>query len=199
MDLRFDAAGQMVSDLATAVAWRLDPDRPPRVPNDPRAREAIARVFVTNVARMEMPPRLSRQVEPLREAFPTAVSDLLGFIALEHIYAAVHSEMAASIQHPGRAPFLIIDDTPQPDAILVDIGAMIAEYREALRGLGWERMTEDAIKKIIGNSITPRFDGVDVRLEEISRKLDAGFKATASNQQFEELIAEIRKLQPPHP
>jgi hypothetical protein len=44
----------------------------------------------------------------------------MGFIAMKRIGAAVHSETAASMQHPDRMPFLIIEGAPPTDAMAVD-------------------------------------------------------------------------------
>lgn len=216
MYLRFNASGRTVWDVATAVAWRIDPDRKlvSEFVKDPNINTDVERVFVEHVDTIGTPPRLRKQIEGLRSRFPDAITEIMRFIVAEHIYAALNSDIADAVQNPDRAPFLVIGESPSEASIYVDIDAMLKEYHEASTQIAnWKRQEEEVIKHVVRNSVTPRFDKVDVRLEDISRKLDAGFNATASafnatasasdikgvNQRLDQLIEEIRKSKPPQP
>ncbi len=202
MNLRFNASGRMVWDVATAVAWRMDPDRRlvSEFVKDRDINTAVEGVFVEKAETIRTPPRLQKYVEELRSRFPGAITEIMEFIVTEHIYAALNSDVSEAIQDPGRAPFLIIGKDRSRESILIDIDVMLAEYRNApTQVANRRRQGEEAIKQIIRNSVTPRFDRVEVRLEEVSRKLDEGFNRAASrlDQRFGELMEEIRKPKPP--
>lgn len=211
MDLKFNAGGRMVWDVATAVAWRIDPDSKlvSEFVKDPHINTGVERVFVENADSIRTPPRLQNLVEGLRSRFPDAITEIMRFIVAEHIYAAVNSDIADAVQDPEQAPFLMIGDSWSKEAIYVDINAMLKEYQDATKQIAnRKRQEEEAIKHVVRNSITPRFDKVEVNFEDISRKLDAGFNASASdmkdrfsdmNRRFDQLIEEIRKPKPPQP
>jgi hypothetical protein len=200
----------MVWDVATAVAWRMDPDRYllPDIGKDPDTTAVIESVFVERAEKVETPPRLRKSLDLLREKFPDAIRGMMLHIVQEHIFAALSSDVAESVQHPDRTPFLIIGEDAPSDAVLVDIDKMLVEYQNAPNKVAnWNRNREQAIKKVIRNSVTPRFDNLDVKLEEVSEKLDKEFNnvnkrldGSASAEQldrrFDEVLEQIRKLKP---
>lgn len=201
----------MVWDVATAVAWRMDPDRYllPDIGKDPNTTAVIERVFVERAEKVETPPRLRKSLDLLRQQFPEAIRGMMLYIVQEHIFAALSSDVVESVQHPERVPFLIIGESAPHESVLVDIDQMLIEYQDAPKKIAnWNRYREEAIKKVIRNSVTPRFDNLDVKLEEVSEKLDKEFNnvnkrldGSASAEQldkrFNEVIEQIGKLKPP--
>jgi len=202
----------MVWDVATAVAWRIDPDRrlASEFVKDMDINTAVERVYVEKAEAIRTPPRLQKNIAELRSLFPGVIAEIMQFVVVEHIYAALNSDISEAVQDPERAPFLIIGESESKESIFVDIDAMLKEYHEAVTHIAdWQRQEEDIIKQVIRNSVTPRFDKVEVKLEEISRKLD--FSASASdmsdlkdrfsdvNRRFDDVIEEIRKSRPPRP
>jgi hypothetical protein len=218
MDVKFNAGGRMVWDVATAVAWRIDPDRKlaSKFVSDPHAQADVERVFVENADSIRTPPQLRNLVAELQKQFPEAITEIMQFIVAEHIYAAVNLRIAEALQDPERAPFLIIGKSAE--AVYVDIDAMLTEYHDVTaKFFQFQRQQEESIKHVFRNSITPRFDKLELKLEQIGRKaeaislkIDEGFSAAASatdmnnrfsdmNRRFDQVVEEIRKSKPPQP
>ncbi len=199
----------MVWDVATAVAWRMDPDRRllPDISKDPNTTADIERVFVVRAEKVETPPRLRKSLNLLRQQFPEAFRGVILDIVQEHIFAALSLDVAENVQHPDRIPFLIIGEDAPRESVLVDIDRMLAEYQDAPKKIAnWNRNREEAIKKVIRNSITPRFDNLDVKLEDVSKKLDKGFEnvsnrfdeaASSAEKLNKRILEQIGKLKPP--
>lgn len=192
MDLRFDAGGRMLWDVATAVAWRLDPDRAElgEFITDEYLNMHIESVYISNWRYVYLPPRVQIYMDELRANFPGEDVALLPSIVGEHIFAAINPDIANAIQNPESTPRLVFPEESEPDAVFVDIDAILREYEKVYeQAVGWRRNREGAIKKVVRNSILPRFDKLEIKFESVSRKLDAGFANASQDRdnRFDEL------------
>jgi hypothetical protein len=203
MNLRLNAKNTFVGDVAVAVAWRLDPVRQmvsDRL-NDPRAREVVDRVFIDSGEAVIFPPRLARQLATADAVLPEERSGarLRRYLVEQHILAALSSDVASAVQNPERPPFVIVSNDGPADAVYVDIRQMLGEYEQAGKWFAdFQRTQQEEMRMVIRNSVTPRFDGIDLKLEEMSAKLDATFKEVTAIREvaprFDSLDAQLKTI-----
>ncbi len=178
MILEFDTDNRSVEVVAQAIAWRLHPLRPTLYSekyDKNIGEEFIDKVYVINSAKAIFTTRLEALFEDLSLTDEEAVPPLKALVMEENIVVMLDTKL---LQRRDELLNILPFGKKEPleNPIFVDIDTILAEYREiAPTEEIWMLGREDTIRNIIKNSLTPRFDRMETKLEKLDKNMTRGF------------------------